>query len=400
MARTYERTHPWITFELDLRRFPPELWLLLGEARSKCEHLAGAPLRPETAQRLHAIYLAKGVLATTAIEGNTLSQEQVEQYLDGNLRLPPSKQYLETEIQNILDGYNEVLSAIERGSPLELSAETICHFNAQVLADLELAPEVVPGVVRAYPVGVGRYRGAPPEDCGYLLEHLAMWLRELGQAAPKEMGMAMAIVRAIVAHLYIAWIHPYGDGNGRTARLVELAILLEAGVPAPAAHLLSNHYNETRSRYYQELDRASRADHGPVTFLLYALRGLADQLRQQVERIQAQQLDVAWRSHVHEQFDGHKKSATTDRRRWLLLDLSRKGVPVPWRELMTLTTRLAKAYATRTTKTLARDVNSLVKLGLAERVGGKVRARTEVIQAFLPVRRKTSPTADSPGSTG
>ena len=67
--RTYERTHPWLSFELDLRRFTPEVWLLLGEARSKCEHLAGVPLRPDTARRLHLMYLAKGVLATTAIEG-------------------------------------------------------------------------------------------------------------------------------------------------------------------------------------------------------------------------------------------------------------------------------------------------------------------------------------------
>ena len=51
------------------------------------------------------------------------------------------------------------------------------------------------------------------------------------------------IIKAIVAHLYIAWIHPFGDGNGRTARLLELQILLNSNIPTPAAHLLSNHYN-------------------------------------------------------------------------------------------------------------------------------------------------------------
>lgn len=55
-----------------------------------------------------------------------------------------------------------------------------------------------------------------------------------------------AIFKAVVAHLYLAWIHPVGDGNGRTARLVEFQILLSSGVPSPAAHLLSNHYNQTR----------------------------------------------------------------------------------------------------------------------------------------------------------
>lgn len=39
--RTFERTHPWISFRIDLRKAGPSLWLLLGEAASKCEHVAG-----------------------------------------------------------------------------------------------------------------------------------------------------------------------------------------------------------------------------------------------------------------------------------------------------------------------------------------------------------------------
>lgn len=67
----------------------------------------------------------------------------------------------------------------------------------------------------------------------------------------------MAILKAIAAHLYLAWIHPF-DGNGRTARLMELRLLLAAGVTTPATHLLSNHYNLTRGEYYRQLDAASR----------------------------------------------------------------------------------------------------------------------------------------------
>ncbi len=66
--RTYEKTHPWITFNLDLRQASSRLWLLLGEAQSKCEHLANAPVLPEDADFFYSLYLAKGVLATTAIE--------------------------------------------------------------------------------------------------------------------------------------------------------------------------------------------------------------------------------------------------------------------------------------------------------------------------------------------
>ena len=98
--RLHETTHPWLRFmvRLDAATAPPDLWMLLGEAASKCDHIAGVPLKPETADRLHKLYLAKGVRATTAIEGNSLSEEEVIGRLDGSLHLPPSKEYLGKEI--------------------------------------------------------------------------------------------------------------------------------------------------------------------------------------------------------------------------------------------------------------------------------------------------------------
>ncbi len=87
--RTYLATHPWITFKLDLTTATYRLWMLLGEAQSKCEHIAGIPLMPSVAEYLHQLYLAKGTQATTAIEGNTLTEEQVLQRFQGKLKLPP-----------------------------------------------------------------------------------------------------------------------------------------------------------------------------------------------------------------------------------------------------------------------------------------------------------------------
>ncbi len=68
------------------------------------------------------------------------------------------------------------------------------------------------------------------------------------------MRFAVTVAKAVLAHLYIAWIHPFADGNGRTARLVEFQILAQSGlIPLPAANLLRDHYNKTRDRYYAEL---------------------------------------------------------------------------------------------------------------------------------------------------
>ena len=75
--RYYLTSHPWISFGLDLKNAPFTLWLLLGAAESKCKHLAGIPLRPEKQEELNRVSLEKGVHATTAIEGNTLSEDDV-----------------------------------------------------------------------------------------------------------------------------------------------------------------------------------------------------------------------------------------------------------------------------------------------------------------------------------
>ncbi len=92
VGRTYEGTHPWIDFRVDLRAASPELWMLLGEARSKIAHIAGSLLNPGVAREMHNVYLTKGVLATTAIEGNTLSEEEARRRIEGDLDLPPSRE--------------------------------------------------------------------------------------------------------------------------------------------------------------------------------------------------------------------------------------------------------------------------------------------------------------------
>jgi hypothetical protein len=63
LVMDYEQTHPWLLFSLSLSSADSRLWLLLGEVASKVEHLSGVPLRPDVADELHRIYLAKGALA-------------------------------------------------------------------------------------------------------------------------------------------------------------------------------------------------------------------------------------------------------------------------------------------------------------------------------------------------
>ena len=198
--------------------------------------------------------------------------------------------------------------------------------------------------------------------------------------------MVYAILKAVVAHLYLAWIHPFGDGNGRTARLVEFQILLSAGVPTPAAHLLSNHYNLTRAEYYRQLDHASKSGGEIAPFLEYAARGFVDGLREQLHVIREQEWDVAWRSYVHERFRD-RPGKNSKRQRDLVLDLSTVRHPVAAGKIPELTPRLAKTYAGISAKTLQRDLATVEEMELIERKAEGVRTRRELILAFLPWRR-------------
>ena len=145
------------------------------------------------------------------------------------------------------------------GEDTEFSSALLHIYHRLVLADLDasLSNEVVTGEFRGHRVEVGRYLAAPPKEVTRLMQKYCEWLNEKSQGS-KGYEVAEKIVKAVVAHVYFAWIHPYGDGNGRMARLVEFAVLLRAGVPDLAAHLLSNFYNKTRDQLLQAFARFAR----------------------------------------------------------------------------------------------------------------------------------------------
>ncbi len=384
--RKYEQTHSWINFTLDLRRLNPRLWMVLGEVQSKCEHIAGVPLRRETADVLYRLYLAKGVLGTTAIEGNTLSEEEVLNRIQGKLKLPPSKEYLGQEIDNIVEVCNQITERVLKDRAVTLTVEDIKNFNRTVLKNLSLDEGVVPGEIRMHSVGVARYRAVPAEDCEFLLEKLCAWLNDF--PIPEHYAhypIAFGLIKAILAHIYLAWIHPFGDGNGRTARLIEFTLLLGVGVPSAAAHLLSNHYNQTRQEYYRQLDQASRSGGDLLPFMEYAVQGFVDGLKEQLKHIRDQQWDVTWKNYVHEQFKD-KNSAADVRRRHLVLDLSRTKDPVPLPKIRQISPRIAESYANKTAKTITRDINILTSMGLVKWTLEGLRAKREIVLAFLPGR--------------
>lgn len=388
-GRRYLTTHPWITFRFNVDRLRPETWVLLGEAASTWEHLAGSAMPPDFAKRLNLLSLERGAYGTASIEGNTLTEAEVRAIIEGGSALPPSRAYQAQEIENLLDLFNDITRDCLSGAP-PLSPTRLKEQHAHLLDGQPTKEDVIPGEFRTHSVGVGRYRGAPAEDGEYLVDRLCTWLNDELENLSGNDGVLhgpRVVILATLTHLHLAWIHPFGDGNGRISRLLELEILLRSGVPVPAAHLLSDHYNKTRDMYYSILERTSRADGYPVEdFVHYAAQGLVDGLRDHINKVQNMQMTIMWHSYIHEVFRGHHTAAKI-RRRDVVLALP----PGRWTkrdDIVMLSKEINDLYRSRTDKTMSRDLNALEETGLVERRRGKgVRPRIELMAAYLPDRR-------------
>lgn len=386
--REYEKTHPWLTFRADLQQLDAKTWILLGAAQSKCLHISNVPMKPELQQFLHQTYLAKGIHSTAAIEGNTLSEEEVRKRIEGTLALPESREYQGKEVDNILEGYNLVRQQLLSGGPDGISVDEIKDYNRIILKDLPVEEHVVPGEIREGSVGVMGYRGAPAKDCEYLLSRMCEWLDNPALKSG-ENTVVYGIIRAVLAHLYLAWIHPFGDGNGRTARLLELKIMIAAGAPAPAAHLLSNHYNLTRTEYYRQLDYASKSNGDVFQFIKYAVTGLVDGLQQQLMFIHGEQFRIFWRDYIYEKF-GSLPGKIDQRRRRLVLDLVNRVEPITAEQVRELSPKVAEIYAGKTTRTIQRDLDDLVKAQLVVATPSGYQANFGILtQYYAPVRRQS-----------
>lgn len=153
------------------------------------------------------------ISGSTGIEGNPLTPEQVESVLAG-AAVDASDVHI-LEVQNYNRALTYAREAAQR-SDFGWSHELIHGINARVMEGL---PRDTHGAFRGFgePVIVGTYRGPDPLVVWSLMDELVEWLQR---------DVSSPLVRSALLHLNLIAIHPFNDGNGRTARIlaaVELA---------------------------------------------------------------------------------------------------------------------------------------------------------------------------------
>ncbi|MDE2857122.1 MAG: Fic family protein [Chloroflexota bacterium] len=385
-------------------RFPPyeliptaSVVTMLGEIHAKIECIQQMPIDPTERDRLRTLYLARAVHGSTAIEGNTLSEADVLHLLVEPTQSPQPKDYNEQEVRNVIAAINEVVQELSSGDA-SFSVEKLNRYHSIVMRNIssQNCDEHEIGAIRQRGVVVGRYGAAPAHECPHLLGKLCDWLNEPAYTPSghvQRYNIAWRVVKAIIAHMYFEWIHPYCDGNGRLGRLIEFKILYSAGIPDIACHLFSNFYNKQRTEYVGLLqdshgdfiDGAYPAEANIRRFVEFALEGFLGELDKQRLEVHNSQITVIWHEFIHSRFP-KRLTNTQQRRKQLALDLTHprfQNNSAQIHEIRELSPALAVAYSSKTDRTIRNDLNALVDMQLLQRDVSGFKPNIHILMGFF-----------------
>lgn len=238
-------------------------WLSdIAEIRGKIAQAKLLPVR-ETILRRRAII--KMTHSSTSIEGNTLSEAEVEKVA--------AKQSISSTRQDLLEveNYLHALTQVDQlASNPSITLPHLLLLHDLVMRDLLPTPKT--GVLRTSPVYIVNTRLGQPDELVYtpppasevkaLITDLLSWHNTNSVIHP--------VIRAAILHYQFESIHPFPDGNGRTGRLLTLLSLYQAGWDFRRGLVLEEYYNLDRSAYYQAL-QAGR--HDLTAWITYFVQG-------------------------------------------------------------------------------------------------------------------------------
>ena len=172
------------------------------------------------------------------------------------------------------------------------------------------------------------------------------------------------IIQAIAAHYHIAAMHPFLDGNGRTARALEALMLQRAGLRDASFIAMSNYYDDEKNAYLSALAEVRKLEHNLTPFLLFGLKGVALQGRRLLSQIQHKISKELFRNLMFDLFarmPTPRKHVIAERQ----LDILKILLEAEWTDWHQLIKQTSAIYSRLKTplNALVRDVNSLSILG-------------------------------------
>jgi Fic family protein len=255
----------------------PRLLTLVEQTAALRERIQSASVELSWIPALQKDTRTRNSHASTAIEGNPLTLEQVRALEEGR-ELSAVEARPKREILNYFAGLRYVEKHAKK--------KTIRHediFDLHRLLAGQVMDQGEAGRYRTIQVRVGRhFPPAAADVSGLMFELLDWWNKKAPALSP--------VLSSSILHYQFEWIHPFADGNGRTGRALALWELYRRGFDSHHIFSVDEYYWEDRPAYYRALD-AVRKDGGDLTgWLEYSAQGLRDTLDRVWTRVQSYQV--------------------------------------------------------------------------------------------------------------
>lgn len=325
------------------------------------ESIKYIPILPNMASQIEEELIKKSIFSTAAIEGNSLTQEDVDKIVE-NKKINFSKERFVKEIQNLKTAYNNIKDINILDNKIQITQDLIKNYHKIVTNGLESETNI-PGQYRNTKVIVGNQEhggtNVPPkifEDIKNLMEEFVSWINS------NELLEIHPIFRACIAHLSLALIHPFGDGNGRTSRIIEAHILKSAGYRFVYT-MLSNYYYKNIDEYFITFSKVLKNEDNDISdFVLFYLKGMLESIKAIREKIYIIITGLSLQSYL---LHLKKINKITQRQYDFLSIMLDNNKEVSEKEILE-DISLKIIYNDLSSRTLKRDLEYLVGLNLLE----------------------------------
>jgi Fic family protein len=212
--------------------------------------------------------------ASTAIEGNPLTLEQVRALEEGR-ELSAVDTRPKREVLNYFAGLRYVEKHTKKKT---IRHEDIFELH-RLLADTVM-DQGEAGRYRTIAVRVGKHVPPAAGDVSpRMFELLEWWNQKAASLSP--------VLSSAILHYQFEWIHPFADGNGRTGRALALWELYRRGFDSHHIFSVDEYYWEDRPAYYEALDGVRRTGNDLTRWLEYCAEGLRQTLERTWTRVQS-----------------------------------------------------------------------------------------------------------------
>lgn len=252
----------------------PRLLSLVEQVAVLRERIQGAAVELSWIPALQKDTRTRNGHASTAIEGNPLTLEQVRALEEGRT-LSAVDERPKREVLNYFAGLRYVEKHSKRKA---IRHEDIFELH-RLLADTVM-DQGEAGRYRMIAVRVGRHFPPPAADVSpRMFELLEWWNKRAAELSP--------VLSSAILHYQFEWIHPFADGNGRTGRALALWELYRRGFDSHHIFSVDEYYWEDRPAYYEALDGVRHAGGDLTSWLEYCAEGLRQTLERTWTRLQS-----------------------------------------------------------------------------------------------------------------